>query len=113
MAVPKKEDQSVAAKLGSEPAEGVGSGVYSEFLHEWAVNVSAVYQPVSMEADCTPVFDVGYLNGHVLGVEPVDSCGAASEHAFRTAIEAAARPPMPTSFAGQQITIRFYDTGKR
>jgi hypothetical protein len=113
MSTPKKEDESVAAKLGSEPVEGVGSGVYSQFLHEWAVNVSAVYQPSGGEEDCRPTFDVLYRNGHVNDIEPVDACGAAAQRAFRAAIDAATRPPMPTSFADQDIIIRFYDTGKR
>jgi hypothetical protein len=113
MATPKKEDQAVAAKLASEPVEGVGSGVFSEFLHEWAVNVSAVYQPTGEDTGCTPMFDVVYLNGHVNGIEPVAGCSSASERAFRTAINEAARPPMPTDFANHEIVIRFYDTGKR
>jgi len=112
MAVTRKEDERVAARLGSEPQEGVGSGAYSEFLHQWAMNVSRIYNPSGVEPGCTPTFDVDYMNGHVYGVEPVDACGDASEQAFRVAIETAPRPPMPTSFGGRHIDIRFYDTGR-
>jgi hypothetical protein len=113
MSTPKKEDQSVAAKLVSEPIDGVGSGIFSEFLHQWAVNVSSVYQPTGGELDCTPEFDVLYRNGHVNDIQPVDQCSAQTERAFKAAINDAARPPMPTSFADHDIVIRFYDTGKR
>jgi hypothetical protein len=113
MAAKTKKDESVAAKLGSEPEEGVGSGAYSEFLHQWAVNVSAVYQRVPSDDGCTPVYEVTYQNGHVLGDEPRSSCGAETDRAFHEALEKAERPPMPTSFANQQITIMFYDTGKK
>ncbi len=112
MAVPKKTDERVAAKLGAVPEDGSGSAAYSEFLHQWAMNVSAVYRPPPSESGCTPSFGVSYLNGHVVDIEPVSSCGPATDQAFHDAIEAAARPPMPTSFAGQQIPIIFVDTGR-
>ena len=114
MAVPKKEDERIAARLGKEEEEGEGSGVFSEFLHQWAVNVSQAYQPPPMTDDgCKPIFDVSYLNGHVTDIEPVEACSPELDQAFRAAIEAAPRPPMPTSFGGRQIPIRFYDTGHR
>ncbi len=111
MTVPKKTDERVAAKLGNEAEEGVGSGMYSEFLHQWAVSVGAIYRPPP--GDCTPSFDVEYLNGHVLDIQPRESCGQGSDQAFHDAIEAAPRPPMPTSFGGREITIVFVDTGRR
>ena len=97
MAAPKKKDESVAAKLGSEPQEGVGSGIYSEFLHQWAVNVSAIYNPGSLQSGCLPVFSVGLERGHVVDAEPLRSCGAQSDEAFRVAVLNAAKPPIPTS----------------
>jgi hypothetical protein len=112
IAVKKKTDERVAARLGSEAQEGVGSGAYSEFLHQWAMNVAAVYRPPPSESGCTPSFIVEYENGHVLDTQPEYSCGPASDQAFHDAIEAAPRPPMPTSFAGQQIPIIFVDTGR-
>ncbi|HLG85618.1 MAG TPA: hypothetical protein VKZ79_00300, partial [Alphaproteobacteria bacterium] len=109
-----KEDERVAARLGKEPEEGIGSGVYSEFLHQWAVNVSNVYRPPPGADDsCKPIYDVSYMNGHVTDVQPVTTCGEDLDQAFRAAIEEAARPPMPTSFGDHLISIRFYDTGRR
>ena len=101
----KRDDQSMAAQLGSEPADGVGSGAYSEFLHQWCANLTAVYQAAT---DCSPVFNVSYLNGHITGIEPANTCGVGAQQAFTTAMETAARPPMPTSFGNQQITFVFY-----
>jgi hypothetical protein len=105
MVAPTKKDESMAARLGSEPAEGVGAGAYSEFLHQWCVNLTAVYRPVD---DCTPVFNVSYLNGHITDIQPANNCGVEASTAFTSAMEAAARPPMPTSFGNQQITFIFY-----
>jgi hypothetical protein len=105
MAIKKKEDQAVSAKLGSEPVDGVGSGAYSEFLHEWCENLTAKYTPVG---DCVPVFNVTYENGHILGTEPANSCGVGAAQAFAAAMDAAVRPPMPTSLGNQQITFIFY-----
>jgi hypothetical protein len=113
MAVARKEDQAVAAKLGSEPIDGVGSGAYSEFLHQWCENIVAVYHPPPNAEDCTPTFELVYENGHVDGIEPADSCAVVAEQAFRDAIETAARPEMPTSFANHQISLIFYDARKR
>ena len=109
----KKEDERVTARLGDQEEEGSGNGVFSEFLHQWAVSVSAAYRPPARGDGCTPSYDVGYLNGHVMQIDPVDECDPAIDDAFRAAITTAPRPPMPTSFGGRQITIRFYDTGRR
>jgi hypothetical protein len=111
MAAPKKKDESVAAKLGNEPQDGVGSGIYSEFLHQWAVNVSAVYNPSSNEEGCLPVFNVVLDEGHVSETEPARSCGPASDQAFASALRNAQKPPVPISWLQQQITIVFYATG--
>ena len=71
MATKKRDDQSVAAKLSDEAAEGVDSGVYSEFLHQLVENVSAIYDPAQNALrGCAPVMDVVYHNGHVEDVEP-------------------------------------------
>ena len=111
MAAPKKKDESVAAKLGNEPQEGVGSGIYSEFLHQWAINVSAVYNPASTEDGCLPVFDVALNEGHVDSAEARRSCGPASDQAFASALRNAPKPPVPISWLQQNITIVFYATG--
>jgi hypothetical protein len=111
MAAKNKKDESIAAKLGNEPEEGVGSGIYSEFLHQWAVNVSAVYNPTSAEDGCLPVFNVELNAGHVAEAEPVRSCGPASDQAFASALRNAQKPPMPTTWQNQQILIVFYATG--
>ena len=108
MAVARKQDEAVAAKLGSEPVDGVGNGVYSEFLHQWCQNIVAVYHPPPGTEDCRTSFTLVYENGHVDGIEPADSCSAVAERAFHDAIEEAPRPPMPTSFAGHQIPLIFY-----
>ena len=111
MAAKTKKDESVAARLGNEPQDGSGSGIYSEFLHQWAVNVSAIYNPGSLQSGCLPVFSVGLERGHVIDTEPVRSCGAHSDEAFRVAVLNAAKPPIPTSWEGQHIDVLFYATG--
>lgn len=99
-------------KPGNPVKDDAASGVYSEFLHEWAVNVSAVYKRVPSDEGCRPSYTIVYENGHVLGADPAKSCGPDSDRAFLEALEIAPRPPMPKSFANQQITIIFNDTGK-
>ena len=94
MAVPKKEDQRIAARLGSELVEGEGAGAYNEFLHQWSKSVSAAYRPPPTDDDCYPKVEVVYSNGHVLDVEPVTSCGPAVDAALREAVNSAPRPPM-------------------
>jgi hypothetical protein len=107
MSVPKRKDQQMQAKLGSEPADGVGNGVYSDFLHQWCENLQAVYQVVPFD-DCVPQFAVGYYNGHITDMQPINSCAATVERSFTAAMDQAVRPPMPTSFGGQQITFIFF-----
>jgi hypothetical protein len=111
MAAKQKKDESVAAKMGSEPEDGSGSGTYSEFLHQWAINVSALYNPTVSEDGCLPVFDVGLERGHVVEANPVRSCGPDSDEAFRTAVVNAPKPPVPISWLNQPIEVLFYATG--
>ena len=115
MAAKKKEDNSVSARVGSEAQDGVDSGIYSEFLHQWVENVKALYpNPVvneAIEESCGLAFQVQYNNGHVEEIQPADRCGNPSDQAFYNAIRQAARPPMPTSFANQHITFIFYGPG--
>jgi hypothetical protein len=114
MATKKREDQSVAAKLSDEAADGMDSGTYSEFLHQWVENVSAIYDPAQNAArGCAPVMDVTYRNGHVEDVEPLQSCGQASDRLFAEAIRNSVKPPMPTSFANAEIPLIFYAGMKR
>ena len=105
----KSKDDRIAARLGSQPEEGVGTGYYNAFLHQWAENVAAIYQPTVPLGSCRPSFAAGYNNGHITELEPITSCGAADD-AFRRAIERAARPPMPTTFANRHLVIQFLDT---
>ncbi len=112
MMVSKSDDQHVAARLGNEPEEGVGKGAYSAFLHEWANNIAALYNPPPTEDGCSPEFALIYYNGHVVETEPVNACGVASQQAFQYAIMNAPKPPMPTSFAGQQIPLIFWGAGR-
>ena len=115
MAAKKKEDNSVSARVGSEPQDGADSGLYSEFLHQWVENVKALYpNPVvneAVEEACGLAFQVQYNNGHVEDIQPGDNCGNPSDQAFYEAIRRAPRPPMPTSFANQHITFIFYGPG--
>ncbi len=115
MAAKKKEDESISARVGSTPEDGVDSGVYSEFLHQWVENVKQLYPtPVvneAVEEHCGLAFEVEYQNGHVLGIESHDGCGNPSDAAFGNAIRNAPRPPMPTSFANQHVTFIFYGPG--
>jgi hypothetical protein len=114
MATKKREDQSVAAKLSDEVAEGIDSGTYSEFLHQWVENVSAIYDPAANAAQgCAPVMEVVYHNGHVENVQPARSCGEASDRLFEEAIRNSIKPPMPTSFANEVIPLIFYAGMKR
>ncbi len=113
MAVPKKEDERVAARVANEEEEGSGSGYFNQFLHDWAASVSAAYRAPPDEDGCTLVVDVVYLNDHLIQFEPVHPCSAAAEEAFVDAIHTAPRPPMPSSWGGQQKVIRFFDTGRR
>jgi len=114
MATKKREDQSVAAKLSDEVAEGIDSGTYSEFLHQWVENVSAIYDPAANAAQgCAPVMEVVYHNGHVEDVQPARSCGEASDRLFEEAIRNSIKPPMPTSFANEVIPLIFYAGMKR
>ncbi len=109
MSTKKREDQSVAAKLSDEVAEGMDSGAYSEFLHQWVENVAAIYDPTANAArGCAPVMDVLYHNGHVEDVEPHVSCGAAADRLFADAIRNSVKPPMPTSFANEAVPLIFY-----
>jgi len=114
-AAKKKEDESVSARVGNEEQDGVGSDAYSEFLHQWVENVKALYPipPVDdrFEERCGLAFEVSYSNGHVTGIEPHDNCGNPSDEAFGIAIRNAPRPPMPTSFANQNVTFIFYAPG--
>jgi hypothetical protein len=112
-AVARKEDQAVAAKLGSEPVDGVGSGAYSQFLHDWAMNITQVYQPVGIEDGCTPTFDVEFQDGHVNDVEPMSDCNPAAERAFRAAIKSAHIPPPPIGFLNYDMHFMFYNVGKQ
>jgi hypothetical protein len=107
MAAKKKEDESMSAKLGSEPADGVSNGVYSEFLHQWCENLTAIYPVTVFDNGCRPAFNVGYRNGHVTDIQPADSCAVQVEGAFRAAMNAAEKPPMPTSLGNQDITFVF------
>jgi hypothetical protein len=115
MAAKTKKEESVSARVGSEPQDGVDSGAYSEFLHQWVENVKVLYPvpPVNeaSEERCGLAFEVGYQNGHVLDIQPHDDCGNPSDQAFLDAIRQAPRPPMPTSFANQNITFIFYGPG--
>lgn len=115
MAAKKKEDNSVSARVGSEPEDGVDSGAYSEFLHQWVENVKQLYpNPIVNEAaedPCGLAFEVEYNNGHVEDIESRDNCGNPSDQAFGNAIRNAPRPPMPTSFANQHVTFIFYGPG--
>src|SRR5262249_31765155 len=104
MAVAKKEDEALAARVGNEPEDGEGSGYFSQFLHEWCDNILAVYRgpPRHNENDrCFLV--VQYLNGHVLDIAPDKSCrNPEIAEALTQAIRDAKRPPMPTSFGGRR-----------
>jgi hypothetical protein len=115
MAAKKKEDDSVSARVGSEPEEGVDSGAYSEFLHQWVENVKQLYPPPivddATEEHCGLAFAVEYQNGHVIDIQPHDDCGNPSDQAFGNAIRNAPRPPMPTSFANQHVTFIFMGPG--
>ncbi len=110
-----KKEESVSARVGNEPEDGVDSGAYSEFLHQWVENVKQLYPtpPVNeaVEERCGLAFVVEYNNGHVVGIEPHDDCGNPSDQAFGNAIKDAPRPPMPTSFANQHVTFIFYAPG--
>ncbi len=98
--------------MADEPQDGSGSGIYNEWLHQWAVNVSAAYQAPSSEDGCTPIMDVAYTDGH-LEVAPVKSCGPASDQAFLDAIHTGRHGPTLTSWQGRRIIVRFTDTGRR
>jgi len=114
-APPAVQQQDSAALKPASPPPPINpaeAGIYSAFLHQWACNVSALYNPViPSDGKCLPVANVELVAGEVRAVAMVKSCGTASDNAFNAAVRQAPRPPMPTSWAEQQVTVMFYATG--
>jgi hypothetical protein len=108
MATKKREDQSVAAKLSDEAQDGMDNGFFSQFLHNWVENVSAIYEPAPNPNRCAPVLGVSFDQGTVGEISVYHSCGPAADQLFINAVRAAKRDPTPTSWQGREIPLIFY-----
>jgi hypothetical protein len=108
MATKKREDQSVAAKLSEEAVDGMDSGTYSEFLHQWVEAVQAIYNPPPNPSKCAPVVDVMFDETHVGDITVRRSCDPVTDRLFMEAIRNAHRPPTPTSWQGHEIPLIFF-----
>ena len=106
MATKKREDQSVAAKLSDEVRDGMDSGVYSQFLHDWVEGVEAIYNPP--DDRCTPILTFNFTSGHVEDIDVRRSCGEAIDQMFISAVRNARRDPTPTSWQDIPIPLIFY-----
>jgi hypothetical protein len=109
--MPRKKDQQQAARLGAQPEDGEGNGVYSEFLARWAKSISDTYNAEPVRYHCFPVLVVGFQNGHVIFAQPDGpkaSCGDAADEALIKAVYNAPRPPPPTGFGSDQQNFVLY-----
>jgi hypothetical protein len=109
--MPRKKDDQQAARLGVQPEDGEGNGVYSEFLARWAKSITDTYNAAPVRYHCFPVLVVGFQNGHVTFAQPDGpkaSCGDAADGALIKAVYDAPRPPPPIGFGSDQQNFVLY-----
>jgi hypothetical protein len=109
--VPRKKDQQQAARIGAQPQDGEGNGIYSEFLARWAKSITDTYNAAPVRYHCFPVLVVGFQNGHVMFAQPEGpkaSCGDVADEALIKAVFDAPRPPPPIGFGGDQQNFILY-----